>query len=136
MARRRIRMKVNLKDIRPISDGDPLKLFHSSIKSSYTDKSYTHTLSLILYDVLETVLDGTFEQRVKQFVEIGRNEPKKMMGILTGLSEAMTERTKKDKSDPDYMNPSTVPNYFSPIKKLLNSNDVTVNWKRVDQNIP
>ena len=136
MGRRRTSMKVNPKDILPISDEDPLKLFHSSIKSPSTDIDYTRKLRLILCDVLEDVLEGTFEQRARQFVEIGRNEPKKMMGTLLELSEAMTERTKKDKSDPDYMNPSSVPTYFTPVKKLLNSNDVTVNWSRVKQTYP
>ena len=136
MARRRTRMKVNPGDIREISDGDPLKLFHSSIRSPYTDKSYTNTLRLILCDVLEDVLEGTLEQRARQFVELGRNEPKKMMGILLELSEAMSDRTKKDRSDPDYMNPSSVPNYFTPIKKLLDSNDVAVNWSRVTMTYP
>ena len=31
---------------------------------------------------------------------------------------------------------STIPNYFSPIKKLLNVNDVSVNWKRVTNTFP
>ena len=34
------------------------------------------------------------------------------------------------------MNPSTIPNYFSPIKKLLTANDVSVNWKRVTNSFP
>ena len=136
MGRRRTSMRVNPKDIRPISDGDPLKLFHSSIRSPSTNIGYTRKLRLILCDVLEDVLEGTFEQRARQFVEIGRNEPKKMMGILLELSEAMTERTRKDRSDPDYMNPSSVPNYFTSVKKLLDSNDVAVNWSRVTMTYP
>ena len=136
MARRRTRMKVNPKDIRPISDEDPLKLFHASIRSPSTDKGYTGKLRLILCDVLEDVLEGTFEQRARQFVELGRNEPKKMMSILLELSEAMSERTKKDKSDSDYMNPSSIPPYFTSVRKLLNSNDIAVNWSRVTLTYP
>ena len=136
MARRRIRMKVKPEDIRPISEEDPLKLFHSSIKSPSTDKDYTDKLHRILYNVLETVLEGTFEERAKQFVEMGRNDEERMLGILLELSSVMTERTKKDKSDPDYFNPSSIPNYFAPVKKLLDSNDVTVKWNRVKQTYP
>ena len=88
MGRRRTSMKVNPKDILPISDEDPLKLFHDSIRSPSTDIDYTRKLRQILCDVLEDVLEGTFEQRARQFVEIGRNEPKKMMGTLLELSEA------------------------------------------------
>ena len=129
-------MKLKKNRGRSISDEDPLKLFHAAIKSDVTDKDYTSRLRQILCDVLETVLKGTFEERVKEFVEIGRNNPDKMLGILVELSAIMRERTKKDRKDADYMNPSTIPNYFSPIKKLLTANDVSVNWKRVTNSFP
>ena len=119
MASRRNRMKVKPEDILPISDGDPLKLFHASNRSKRTDANYTRKLRQILCGVLETVLEGTFEERVKQFVEIGKNDQDKMLSILLGLSNVMAERTKKDRSDPDYMNPSSIPSYFVPLKKLL-----------------
>ena len=136
MASRRNRMKVRPGDILPISDEDPLKLFHTSIRAERTDGNYTRRLRQILCGVLETVLEGTFEERVKQFVEIGRNDEERMLGILLGLSNVMAERTKKDRSDPDYMNPSSVPSYFVPLKKLLNSNDIPVRWNRVTQTYP
>ena len=136
MASRRNRMKVRPEDILPISDEEPLKLFHASIRAEITDKDYTRRLRQILCDVLETVLEGTFEERVKEFVEIGKNDEERMLGILLGLSNVMAERTKKDRSDPYYMNPSSIPSYFVPLKKLLNSNDVTVRWNRVTQTYP
>ena len=136
MARRRTRMKVNPGDIREISDGDPLKLFHSSIRSPYTDKSYTNTLRLILCDVLEDVLEGTLEQRARQFVELGRNEPKKMMGILLELSEAMSDRTKKGQVGSGLHEPVIRSELTLPNQKLLDSNDVAVNWSPRDHDIP
>ena len=129
-------MKLKKDSIRPISEQDPLKLFHAAIKSTKTDKGYTQTLRLFLCDVMEEVLHGTFEERVKEFVEIGKNNPDKMLGILIELSAIMRERTKKDRKGADCMNPSTIPNYFSPIKKLLTVNDVSVNWKRVTNSFP
>ena len=129
-------MKLKKDSIRPISEQDPLKLFHAAIKSTKTDKGYTQTLRLFLCDVMEEVLHGTFEERVKEFVEIGKNNPDKMLGILVELSAIMRERTKKDRKGADCMNPSTIPNYFSPIKKLLTVNDVSVNWKRVTNSFP
>ena len=136
MASRKNRMKVKPEDILPISDEDPLKLFHASIRAERTDGGYTRKLCQILCDVLETVLEGTFEERVKQFVEIGKNDQDKMLSILLGLSNMMAKRTKKDRSDPDYMNPSSIPCYFVPLKKLLNSNDIAVRWNRVTQTYP
>ena len=129
-------MKLKKNRGRSISDEDPLKLFHASIRAERTDANYTRKLRQILCDVLETVLEGTFEKRVKEFVEIGRNNPDKMLGILVELSVIMRERTKKDRKDADYLNSSTIPNYFSPIKKLLTANDVSVNWKRVINSFP
>ena len=129
-------MKLKKNRGRSISDEDPLKLFHASIKAPKTDKGYTNTLRWFLCDIMKEVLHGTFEERVKEFVEIGKNNPDKMLGILVGLSTIMHERTNKDRKDADYMNPSTIPNYFSPIKKLLTANDVSVNWKRVTNSFP
>ena len=136
MASRRNRMKVKPEDILPISEEDPLKLFHASNRAERTDKDYTRRLRQILCDVLETVLEGTFEERVKQFVEIGKNDPDKMLGILLGLSNVMAERTKRDRSDPCYMNPSSIPSYFVPLKKLFKSNDIAARWNRVTQTYP
>ena len=63
-------MKLKKDSIRPISEQDPLKLFHAAIKS-IKRKGYTQTLRLFLCDVMH----GTFEERVKEFVEIGKNNP-------------------------------------------------------------
>ena len=128
-------MELNPEDIQPESDEEPLKLFHDAIKSPETDKDYTKTLRMFMCDVLKNTLHGTFEERAKEFVEIGRKDPKEMRGILLGLSRIMRKRT-KEMDDPDYLNPSSIPTYFNAIKKLLNTNDVTVNWKRVSQTFP
>ena len=129
-------MKLTKKRVRPISEEDPLTLFHAANRSHRTDKEYTTALRWLLCDVMEDVLHGTFEERAKEFVEIGRNEPDEMMGMLLGLSEIMCDRTKKDSKDPDYLNPSCVPSYFNSIKKLLNMNNVPVNWKYLNSTFP
>ena len=133
---RTFHVKLKKDSIRPVSEQDPLTLFHTAIRSTKTDKGYTNTLRLFLCDVMEEVLHGTFEERVKEFVEIGRSDQDKMLGILLELSRIMRERTRKDRKDADYMNPSSIPNYFNSLKKLLNVNDVSVNWKRVENTFP
>ena len=90
-------MKLKKNRGRPISEQDPLTLFHTAIRSTKTDKGYTNTLRWFLCDVMEKVLHGTFEERVKEFVEIGRNNQDKMMGILVGFSAIMRKRTNKDR---------------------------------------
>ena len=53
-------MKLKKDSIRPISEQDPLTLFHAAIKSPKTDKGYTQTLRLFMCNVMEEVLHGTF----------------------------------------------------------------------------
>ena len=133
---RRCRVKLRPEDVRPVSEEDPLRRFHAAIRATATDKNYTTMLRQILCDIFEDILHGAFEERVKEFVEIGRNEQEKMLGILLGLSRLVCERTKKDRSDPDYLNPSSVPIYFFILMKLLKANGVEVNWNRVKQTFP
>ena len=58
MASHRNRMKVKPEDILPISDEDPSKLFHASIRAERTDKGYTRKLRQILCGVLENCVGG------------------------------------------------------------------------------
>ena len=129
-------VKLKKERIRPVSKKDPLELFHSVNKSPFTDQGYTSKLRFILCNVMEDILHGTFEERVKEFVEIGKKNEDEMLGILLGLSELMRERTEKDKKDKEYMNPSSVPTYFTPIRKLFKVNAVKIEWDRVTQTFP
>ena len=134
---RRCSVKLKKERIRPISEEDPLTLFHGANRSPRTDEKYTYALRWLLCDVMEEVLQGTtFEERAKEFVKIGRNEPDEMMGILLGLSGLMRDRTEKDKKSAGYLNPSTIPTYFSSLRKLLNTNDVSVHWRHVTNSFP
>jgi len=119
-----------------VKDGSPLDLFGQGIKSKKTLDKYTGMLRRITCDVLEDVLEGTFEERVRQMVAIGREDPGWMRDLLLNLSRKLRERTELPRDDPDYLNPDSIGNYFKPIKKLLDMNDVSIPWRRIYATYP
>ena len=54
-----------------------------------------------------------------------------MRDLLLSLSKTLRGRTELERDDPDYFNPASMGNYFKPIKKLLDMNDVSMLWKRI-----
>jgi len=85
---------------------------------------------------LEDILDGTFDQRANQLVKLAKEDPKWIMDLLLSLSTKLRERTILPKDHVDYLNPSSIDNYFKPIRKLLDMNDVAISWKRVHITFP
>ena len=129
-------MKLTRKEIVRVKDDSPLELFSRGIKSKETLDKYTRMLRQVTCKVLEDVLEGTFEERVRQMVNIGREDPGWLRDLLLNLSRKLRERTELPKDDPDYLNPDSVGNYFKPIKKLLDMNDVSMPWKRIYATYP
>ena len=129
-------MKLNKEDIVRVEDDSPLELFRQGIKSKLTEKKYTLLLRRILCKILEDVLTGSFEERVQQLVNIGREDPQWVRDLLLNLSRKLRERTELDAGHKDYLNPDTVGNYFKPIKKLFDMNDILIPWKRIYATYP
>ena len=119
-----------------VTDAAPLDLFRQGIRAEATRAFYTRTLRRILCDILEDVLEGTFEQRAAQFVRLGVDEPNRLLGLLLQISRKLRERSELPHDHKEYMNPSSIHNYFKPIKKLLDMNDVAMKWKRVNATFP
>ena len=118
-----------------MEDDSPLELFKQGIRSKETLDKYTRTLQQITCKILEDVLEGTFEERV-QLVDMGRKDPKWMRDMLVKLSGKLRERTELPKDHGDYLNPDSIGNYFKPIKKLLDMNDVVISWKKIYATYP
>ena len=55
---------------------------------------------------------------------------------MINLSKKLKQRTILSKDDPNYLNPSTIPNYFKPLKKLFDMNNVSFTWKRIYSTFP
>ena len=115
----------------------PLDLFRQGIRAEATRYRYTMTLRQVLCNFLgDDMLTGGFEERVKQLVQYGRDDPEWVRDLLLILSKKMRERTELPRDDPDYLNPTSISGYFKPIKKLFDMNDVVINWKRIYATYP
>lgn len=119
-----------------VEDDSPLELFRQGIKSKITEKKYTTVLKQVLCKIFEDVLTGTFEERVQQLVNMGREDPRWVRDLLLNLSKRLRERTELDVEHKDYLNPDTVGNYFKPIKKLFDMNDILMPWRRIYATYP
>lgn len=124
-------MKLTKDEFKRAKDQPALARFSQGIKADETRDKYTRSLKMILCNIFEDFLEGNFEQRANQFVELGRKDPKYVLDLLLNLSVILKERTKLSKNHENYFNPSSFDNYFKPIKKLFDMNDVSISWKRI-----
>ncbi|MDE0267162.1 MAG: integrase [Thaumarchaeota archaeon] len=114
----------------------PLDLFWQGIRAEETRKTYTRTLRRLLCGALEEVLEGTFEERAAQLVRLGKDDPDRTLDLVLRISGKIRARSSLPHDHPDYFNPSGVPNYFKPLKKLFDMNGVTMPWKRIYSTFP
>ena len=128
-------MKINLEDIQSV-EKNPIDLFYDGLRAEATKERYTRMLKHILCDILENILQGTFEERTTQFVKKAKSDPDWAMSVLLSLSSKVKARTKLPKADKNYYNPSSFGNYFKAIKKLFDMNGVPVVWKRIYATFP
>ena len=82
------------------------------------------------------MLEGDFERRAEQFVRRGRDDSQWMTDPLLSLSWKLRGRADCLRGYAEYLNPTSFKTYFKPIRKLLEMNDVTVNWKRIYSTFP
>lgn len=129
-------MKLAMEEIVRMEDASPLDLFKQGMKSEETIDKYTRTLKMVTCEVFVEVLKGSFEERVAQLVKKGREDPLWARDLLISLSGKLRMRTELPKGNKDYLNPDSFPNYFKPIKKLFDMNDVTISWKRIYATFP
>lgn len=128
-------VKIENEDLQ-ITNHSALELFYHGIKSKETKDKYTRTLRRILNDILENVLEGSFEDRTSQLVNKTKNDPDWGMSVMLALSKKLKERSNLPKNDPSYLNPTTIPNYFKPVRKLFEMNNVPLVWRRVMATFP
>ena len=65
-----------------------------------------------------------------------KENPKWIQSVLLQLSDKLKKRTELSPDHSDYLNPTSVNNYFKPLRKLLDMNDIAVYWKRVYSTFP
>jgi len=129
-------LKLKMEEIQRTGEESALDLFYQGIRADATRDGYERRLRYILSDVLSDILEGTFEERASQFVRLAKEKPDWIRDLLLCLSRKLRERTELPKDDPDYLSPGTFGNYFKPIKKILDMNDVAIPWKRIYATFP
>ena len=54
-----------------------------------------------------------------------------MLDRLVSLSCKLRTRSELPKDHTDYLNQTSFKMYFKPLRRLLEMNDVTINWRRI-----
>lgn len=129
-------MKIKRDEFQRVEERTALELFHDGIRAKETKEKYTRTLKHVFCTILEEFLEGSFEQRVEQFVKLAKNEPEYARDILLTISKKLRQRTDLPKDHAEYLRPTSIDNYFKPIKKLFGMNDVAFSWKRIYSTFP
>ncbi len=129
------RFKLALDDIK-LKQENALDLFYSGIKAEQTKDSMDRILRNFLVDVCADLLQGDYRQRTQQFVNIAKEDQERAVGIVLAYVRILRERTRLDKADPNYLNPSSLPNKIKPIKKLVEMNGLGLGWKRIQATYP
>ncbi|MDE1816584.1 MAG: hypothetical protein KGI11_08505 [Thaumarchaeota archaeon] len=110
--------------------------FVSAIKARETREKYERVLKLILCKICNEFFSGSVEERAEQLVKLAKENPDYVQSLMLILCKKLRERTEKPKTDSAYLNPATVPNYFKPMKKLFQINDVPFSWSKVEAVYP
>lgn len=129
-------MKLPKDEFRRSKEQHPLVLFRQGIRSKQTLEKYERTLKWLLNHFLEDILEGNFEERVSYLVKTAKEDPSLVIDIFLNISRKLRERTELPKEDKDYLNPNSFDNYFKPVKKLFDMNDVTIPWKKIYSTFP
>ncbi len=144
------------------SKNDPLELFYSSIRAEATKVDYERKLKKVLCEFFRPILkgdpeliakqesmpkikkkgikrtfsDADFEVRAAEFVRRARDDNDWAEDVLMKLGEKFKERANLPKTDPNYINPVSLKNYFVPVQKLLEMSRVNLSWKRIRSTFP
>lgn len=129
-------MKLTREEFERTTQDSPYKLFLEGIRAKETKVKYVRTLKRILCQILDEFLEGTLEDRAAQLVRCGKQDPEYIQDLLIGLSKKLKERTTLNTTDKHTLTPDTIPNYFKPIKKLFDMNNVPFSWKRIYATFP
>ena len=129
-------MKLTKEEFQRSKKESEYKRFIMGIRSKDTKEKYVGTLRRILCEFLDDFFKGDLEERCTQLVKHAKDDTEWTQDLLLQFSEKLKERTKLAPSDDDYFNPSSFSNYFKPIKKLFDMNNVAFSWKRIYSTFP
>ena len=114
-----------------VTQENALDLFYSGIKASETKRKWETLLKRFLLDACSELFKGDFRQCAQQFVDLVKQNQEQSTQLVISYVRFLKNRTALEKTDPDYLNPATLPSYVMPIKKLLDMNGCGIGWKRI-----
>jgi hypothetical protein len=121
---------LSLEDIKSKNE-NALELFYSGIKSEQTRRSMEGNLKRFLVVACAEIFPGDFKNRIQEFVDLSKEDQDRATSIVLAYVRKLRERASFEKSDPNYLNPSSIPNKIKPIRKLLEMNGLGLGWKRI-----
>jgi len=86
--------------------------------------------------IKRSFFDADYEIRVNEFVKRASKDPDWAESILVSLAKKFGDRTKLDKTNQNFIKATSLKNYFNPIQKVLEMNNVTISWKRIRAAMP
>jgi len=127
--------KLTNEDIK-IRQENALELFYSGIKADQTRRTMDQNLKKFLVEACADLFTGDYAERSREFVDTVKEDQEKATAIVLAYVRRLRQRTMLEKSDPFYLNPSTLPNKIKPIKKLVEMNGLALAWKRIHAAYP
>jgi hypothetical protein len=110
-------------------DFDPLTEFLSGITNKETRNRYYGRL-VLFFDYLK--IDGGSPKRKAQvFCARAKKDPLWASQAVKQYAEFQKARVERKE-----ISASTLPNFFKPIKRFCEDNDITLNWKKIQRRIP
>jgi hypothetical protein len=108
---------------------EPLTEFLEAIRSPVTKQKYEKRLDLFLRDI--EVEGSDLKQRARSFVKKAKEDGQWATQTINQYMRKQKERAEKKE-----IAEATVPNYLKPIRLLLEQNDVSLNWRKMNRRIP
>lgn len=111
-----------------VSMGDPLGRFLGSIVSPETRRQYKSKLDLFLTAV---GMEGSLQDKARPFVEKGKKDVDWAFDMAYRFMAYQ-----KLRCDNKQIIAGTLRNYYKPIKRFCETNDVMINWKKITIGMP
>jgi len=119
---------------------DPYQLFLDYFKNDETRRKYSNFLQNFLILIPPKIYSSneisppTSEEKdelARKFVELAHKNITAVQNIIAAYIKQDIKLVAENK-----LNPNTVPNHVKPIKTLLDSNDILLNWKNLNRLLP
>ena len=119
---------------------DPYQLFLDYFKNKETRRKYSNFLQNFLILIPSKIYESNgisspaSKERgelARKFVELVHKDKKAVQNVIAAYIKEDKKLVSENK-----LHPNTVPNHIKPIKTLLDSNDIVLNWKNLNRLLP